>query len=105
MFYIRCVALTEDVVYPLKPPFSEATRSHPEKAKSYEPKDINKTILPMRRKKSKHQHYTVKSSKKNRSIKASQFMIIFSPKENCLTQETHVSRGKEKKRKTEIVYS
>ena len=52
MLYARCVGLVEDVVYPLKPPFSQATRSHPGKAKSYEPKAMNETMLPMRRKKS-----------------------------------------------------
>ena len=38
--------------HPLKPPSSQATRSHPGKAKSYEPKTLNETMLPMRRKKS-----------------------------------------------------
>ena len=39
-------------LHPLKPPSSHATRSHPGKAKSYEPNALNKTMLPMRRKKS-----------------------------------------------------
>ena len=37
---------------PTNPPSSQATRSHPGKAKSYEPKALNETMLPMRRKKS-----------------------------------------------------
>ena len=45
MLYARCVGLAKDVAYPLKPPSSQGTRSHPGKAKSYE------TMLPMRRKK------------------------------------------------------
>ena len=36
----------------LNPPSSQATRSHPGKAKRYEPKALNETILPMKRKKS-----------------------------------------------------
>ena len=35
----------------LAPPSSQATRLHPGKAKSYEPKALNETMLPMRRKK------------------------------------------------------
>ena len=35
----------------LNPPSSQATRSHPGKAKRYEPKALNETILPMKRKK------------------------------------------------------
>ena len=37
---------------PLKLPYSQATRLHPGKAKSYEPKALNETMLSMRRKKS-----------------------------------------------------
>ena len=37
---------------PTKPPSSQATRSHPGKAKSYKPNALNQTMLPMRRKKS-----------------------------------------------------
>ena len=51
MLYAQCVGLAEDVVYPLKPS-SHATRSHPGKAKIYEPKALNETMLPMTRKKS-----------------------------------------------------
>ena len=43
MLYAQCVGLAEDVVYPLKPPSSQATRSHPGKAKCYEPKALNET--------------------------------------------------------------
>ena len=43
MPYARCVGLK---------PTSQATKSHPGKAKSYEPKALNETMLPMRRKKS-----------------------------------------------------
>ena len=46
MLYAQCVGS-----HPLKPPSSQATRSHPEKAKNYEPKALNETMLPMRRKK------------------------------------------------------
>ena len=49
MLYARCVGLAKDVVYPLTPPSSQATRSHP--AKSYEPKARNETLLSMKRKK------------------------------------------------------
>ena len=52
MLYAQCVGLAKDVVYPLIPLSSQATRSHPGKAKSYEPKTLNVTMLPMRRKKS-----------------------------------------------------
>ena len=52
MLYARCVTLTENVVYPLNPPFFQASRSHPGKAKNYEPKSLNETMLPMKRKKS-----------------------------------------------------
>ena len=52
MLYARCVGLAEDVAYPLKPPSSQATRSHPVKAKSYEQKALNEIMLPMKRKKS-----------------------------------------------------
>ena len=44
MLYVQGVGLTWDVAYPLKPPSSQATRLHPGKAKSYEPKAPNKTI-------------------------------------------------------------
>ena len=53
MLYVQGVGLTWDVAYPLKPPSSQATRSHPGKAKSYEPKALNETMLPMKKKKSK----------------------------------------------------
>ena len=33
-FFLRCVGLTEDVLYPLKPPSSQATSSHPGKERS-----------------------------------------------------------------------
>ena len=36
----------------LNPPSSQATRSHPGKAKNYKPKALNEKVLPMRRKKS-----------------------------------------------------
>ena len=52
MLYARRVGLVEDVAYPLNPPSSQETRSHPGKAKSYEPKALNETMLPMKRKKS-----------------------------------------------------
>ena len=52
MLYARRVGLAEDVAYPPNPTSSQVTRSHPEKAKSYEPKTLNETMLPMRRKKS-----------------------------------------------------
>ena len=37
-------------LHPLKPPSSQATRSHPGKARSYEPKALNKTMLREERK-------------------------------------------------------
>ena len=51
MLYARCVGLANDVAYVLKPPSSQATRSHPGKAKSYEPRALNETMLSMKRKK------------------------------------------------------
>ena len=39
MLYARCVGLAKNVAYPL-------TRSHLGKAKSYEPKALNETMLP-----------------------------------------------------------
>ena len=45
MLYARRVELAEDVAS------SQATRSYPGKAKSYEPKALNGTTLPMKRKK------------------------------------------------------
>ena len=36
----------------IKPPWSQARRSHPGKAKRYEPKALNETMLSLRRKKS-----------------------------------------------------
>ena len=44
MLYARCVGLAEDVAYPLNLPSSQAN--------SYEPKALNETMLPMKRKKS-----------------------------------------------------
>ena len=52
MLYTRGMGLAKEVVYPLNLPSSQATRSHPGKAKSYEAKALNETMLPMRRKKS-----------------------------------------------------
>ena len=51
ILYARDVELAKDVTYPLKSPFSQATRSNPGKARSYEPKALNESVLPMRRKK------------------------------------------------------
>ena len=51
MLFALSVGLAEDVAYRLNPPFSQATRSHPGKAKGYEPKALNETMLPMKRKK------------------------------------------------------
>ena len=52
MLYAWCGRLVKDVTYPLKHPSSQATRSYPEKAKSYEPKALNEAMLPLRKKKS-----------------------------------------------------
>ena len=52
MLYAQSVGLAKNVAYPLKPPASQATRSHPGKAKRFEPKALNETMLPVRRKKS-----------------------------------------------------
>ena len=45
MHYARRVGLA-----PTKTPSSQATRSHPGKAKSYEQNALNETMLPMRKK-------------------------------------------------------
>ena len=47
MIYARCVGLVKDVAYPTKPSSSQATKSHLGKSKSYEPKAMNETMLPM----------------------------------------------------------
>ena len=53
MLYARCVGLAKDIAIPIKPPLScQATRSHPGKAKNYEPKALNEIMLPMNGKKS-----------------------------------------------------
>ena len=78
MIYACCVGLAKDVAYPLKPPSSQATRSHQGKAKTYEPKALNETMLPMKRKKiitiSHTQHGTtpiptLTSTKKNEDVR------------------------------------
>ena len=52
MLYAQHVGLAKDQAYPLKPPSSQVTRLHPGKAKSYEPKTLNETMLHMKDKKS-----------------------------------------------------
>ena len=52
MLYPQCVGLAEDVAYPLNPPSSQSTRLHSGRAKYYEPKVLNETMLPIKRKKS-----------------------------------------------------
>ena len=53
MLYARGVKIAKDVVYPQNhPSSSHATRSHPGKERSYKPKALNETMLPIRRKKS-----------------------------------------------------
>ena len=48
----KCLLHAEWDSHQLKPPSTQATWSHPGKAKSYEPKALNETMLPMRRKNS-----------------------------------------------------
>ena len=66
------MGLAKDVGYPLKPPSSQATRSHPGKPRSYEPKVLHGTMLPMRRKKSLYishtQHRTLPKMRENESV-------------------------------------
>ena len=50
MLYTLCVALAEDVGYPLKPRLFSSNKAHPGKAKSDEPKSLK--MLPVKRKKS-----------------------------------------------------
>ena len=52
MLYARYIGPANDLAYQLNPPSSQAARSHPGKVRSYEPKALNETMLPMRRKKS-----------------------------------------------------
>ena len=52
MLYAQSVGLAKNAAYPLKPPSSQATRSHSGKARNYGPKALNETMLLMRRKKS-----------------------------------------------------
>ena len=52
MLYARGVRLAKDAAKPLKPSSSQATRSHSGKARSYELKALNETMLRMRRNKS-----------------------------------------------------
>ena len=58
MLYARSVGLARYVAYPLKLISSQVTRSHQGKARSYEPKALNETMLPMKRKKSITISYT-----------------------------------------------
>ena len=51
MLYAQSVGLARNIVYPLKVSSSQATKSHPGKARSYEPKALNEAMLPMRKKK------------------------------------------------------
>ena len=57
MLYARSVRLAKNVEYQLTPP-SQATRSYPGKARSYELNILNETMLPMRRTKSLTISYT-----------------------------------------------
>ena len=66
MLYVQCVGLAEDVAYPLKPLSSQATRSHPGKAKTYEPKALNETMLPAVRKKGDSHQEQEKVNKRKR---------------------------------------
>ena len=52
MLFGWSMGLAKNVAYPLSPSYSQATRLHPGKARSYESKVLNETVLPMRRKKS-----------------------------------------------------
>ena len=53
MLYVRCVELAKNISYSIKLPFFTSNKEkHPGKTKSYEPKALNETMLPMRRKKS-----------------------------------------------------
>ena len=52
MLYARVDGIAKNVGYTLTPPSTQATRSHPGKARSYEPKAQNETMLSMRRNKS-----------------------------------------------------
>ena len=52
MLYARSMGLAKNVGYPLHPPCTRATRSLPGKARNYERKALNETMLPMGRKKS-----------------------------------------------------
>ena len=45
------LGLAKDVECPLKPLSSQAARLHPGKVRTYEPKALNETMLPMRIKK------------------------------------------------------
>ena len=53
-FYARCVGVAKNVAYPLNSPSSQAIKSHPVKARSYEPKPQNETMLPVKKEKSHH---------------------------------------------------
>ena len=52
MLYAKCVVLAKDVAYLLNPPLLKQQGHIQKKAKSYELKALNKTMLPMRRNKS-----------------------------------------------------
>ena len=45
MLYAQRAADANNIAYPLKPPSSQETGSHPGKARSYEPKLLNETML------------------------------------------------------------
>ena len=47
ILYARGVWLAKNMAYPLKPSSSQATRSHPEKARSIEPNALNETTISL----------------------------------------------------------
>ena len=49
MLYARSLRFAKNIAYSLKVPSFQATRSHPGKARIYEPMALNKTMLPMRK--------------------------------------------------------
>ena len=52
MLYAQGLGLAKDVAYPLKHPLVSSNKDIPRKIKDYEPKAMNETMLPTKRKKS-----------------------------------------------------
>ena len=74
MLYTQSVGLAKNVAYPLKPLFSKAIMSHTGKARSYESKALNETMLPMSKKEgptNSHPHINQREREENETYNGS----------------------------------